>query len=136
VIEPQYTNAVSFSTEGLAAVMEKDKWGFIDRSGQFVIQPQFSQINNSGIVGLGPVLFAGGLAPVADETGLFGYIDQKGQFVIEPRFVWAEGFKHGVAEVQQVQAGGARQLGYINLKGEFVWGPVEIDKAWQGPWWY
>ena len=40
VILAQFDEAHSFS-QGLAAVKVGSKWGFIDKSGKFVIQPQF-----------------------------------------------------------------------------------------------
>jgi hypothetical protein len=132
-IEPQFDKAFPFS-EGLAAVGVIGPggllYGYIDQTGKFVIEPQYGSIYDGRFY-----TFSEGLAKVNEPT-FEGYIDRTGKFVIEPRFVSAEEFKHGVAEVQQLQAGGTRQLGYINLKGEFVWGPVEMDKAWQGPWWY
>ena len=43
VIEPAYTDAFSFS-EGLAAVeVEYANWGFIDRTGKMIIEPQYDR---------------------------------------------------------------------------------------------
>jgi hypothetical protein len=51
------------------------KWGYIDRSGKMVIQPQFEYA--------GP--FSEGLAVVQIE-GKLGYIDKSGKIVITPQF--------------------------------------------------
>ncbi|MGK3799683.1 WG repeat-containing protein, partial [Enterococcus faecium] len=40
IVTPKFTGARSFS-EGLAAVEEGIKWGFIDHTGKFVIKPQY-----------------------------------------------------------------------------------------------
>ena len=67
--------------EGLHPMYEKTasgaEWGYIDKSGKYVIEPQFS--NTAG--------FSEGLAPVQDpESELYGYIDESGSYVIEPQF--------------------------------------------------
>ena len=66
-------------SEGLAAVKIDGKWGFIDKSGQVVIQPQFSKPN----LFAKPSYFFGGLALVwAGEK--WGYIDTTGKYVWGP----------------------------------------------------
>ena len=132
VISPQFDSTlnedgVTFS-EGLAAVYVGDKWGYIDKTGKFVIPPKFKQR-------FPPSLFHEGLAQVEiqegknsfiDKTGAlvralkfieqrtvfseglarvskgdkFGYVDKTGRFVIEARFDEAEDFKEGLAAVK------------------------------------
>ena len=109
VIEPRSDYASSFS-EGLAAVwLDSDqlesghiartvalavpprpvgKWGYVDRSGSFVIEPQFDTAGD----------FSEGLAAVQVDAG-WGYIDQTGAVVIEPRFKDARPFAEGLAAV-------------------------------------
>jgi hypothetical protein len=53
------------------------KWGYIDRSGNMVIEPQFDCAWN----------FSEGLAPVNVGRQL-GYIDRKGNMVIKPQFAY------------------------------------------------
>ena len=53
------------------------KWGFIDKTGSFVINPQFDFAWS----------FSDGLAAVRIgdyETGKYGFIDKTGSFVINP----------------------------------------------------
>ncbi|EAI9641912.1 WG repeat-containing protein, partial [Campylobacter coli] len=50
-------------------------WGFIDRSGKFVIKPKFDSVGK----------FSEGLAGVK-LNGKYGFIDKSGKFVIEPKF--------------------------------------------------
>ncbi|PSO79918.1 MAG: hypothetical protein BRC51_06045 [Cyanobacteria bacterium SW_12_48_29] len=40
VINPQFDYAGEFS-EGLAPIKISDKWGYIDKTGEMVINPQF-----------------------------------------------------------------------------------------------
>src|SRR5262249_50615984 len=69
-----------------------DKWGYIDKTGKFVIKPIFASA--------GP--FKKGLAAVSTAgscTKSYGFIDRDGRFVIEPRFFWAFSFSEGLAAV-------------------------------------
>ncbi|MGI7157691.1 WG repeat-containing protein, partial [Campylobacter coli] len=61
--------------EGLARVGLNGKWGFIDKSGKFVIEPKFDSIWD----------FSEGLAKVG-LNGKYGLIDKSGKIVIEPKF--------------------------------------------------
>jgi len=72
---------------------EGGKFGYIDRTGKFVIAPQFFIAQD----------FAEGLAAVRVEEGAgsrWGYIDRTGQMVIAPRFHQACPFSEGLAAVE------------------------------------
>ena len=60
---------------GLFLIRKEGRWGFVDRSGQVKIAPQFEQA--------GP--FTDGLA-VVSVGGRAGYVDKAGKFVINPQF--------------------------------------------------
>jgi hypothetical protein len=79
VIEPKFKGAARSFCEGLAAVYAGEhKFGFINRTGEFVIEPKFAL----------PFDFENGLARVSVETGSgvkHGYIDKKGKFVWGPQ---------------------------------------------------
>ncbi len=83
-------------SDGLAAVTATDparpdlgaKTGYIDRSGAFVIEPQFESAG----------AFVDGLAP-AKRKGRWGYIDKQGEFVIRPQYLDAAPFEGGYASV-------------------------------------
>ena len=68
---------------------ENEKWGYIDKSGKFVIEPQFEFADD----------FSEGLAIVTinDE---YGFIDKSGKFVIEPQFEYASKFSDGISRVE------------------------------------
>ena len=78
---------------------ETQIWGFVDKTGKLVIQPQFA--------GAG-AFTASGLAPVkVDEQ--WGFIDAKGAFRINPQFVSARPFARageGWLAVVAMKAGG------------------------------
>ena len=70
----------------------KTKWGFIDKTGKFVINPQFDYARE----------FHGRTRSVRVEdhrTGKCGYIDKTGKYVINPQFDLAGEFMDGLAPV-------------------------------------
>lgn len=117
VIPFKYEDAVEFS-EGLArvavhggyynskyaGVLPYNKYGFIDKTGQFVIPPTFPNpmLNEYDAKGFHEGLAAMGKRP--DDNVLahyFGYIDTKGKYVIAPVYDKAHRFMHGVALVRK-----------------------------------
>lgn len=109
MITPRYKEAGLFF-EGLAAVKQGGRWGFIARDGQFVIPPQFDYSR------IEPTMteFSEGLAGVTKD-GKFGYIDKNGTFVIAPQFHKGGPFRNGIAQVC------AASCGYIDLQGARIW---------------
>ncbi|MCH7591190.1 MAG: WG repeat-containing protein [Planctomycetes bacterium] len=114
VIPAKFDAARDFH-EGLAAVnrgasnwnrgaVRGGKWGYIDRSGQFVIKPKF----------LSAYDFSEGLA-VASTGAKDGYIDRSGNWVIEPVFWFAREFSEGRAPVST-----DRGWAYIGRDGQFA----------------
>jgi WG containing repeat len=76
-------------SDGLAAAMRKtseSRWGYIDRTGQFVIEPKFESYPNGYVYP-----FSNRLAMI-EVKDQFGFIDTKGDFVISPSYLWAQGF--------------------------------------------
>ena len=106
--------ASNFS-EGLACVAAPGSYprplGFIDKTGKFVIEPQFDSAYD----------FSEGLAAV-ERDRKYGYIDRSGRVVIEPRFHAAQSFSEGLGAVQMGTA-----WGFINKQGEFVIHPLRRD---------
>ncbi|HET6892084.1 MAG TPA: WG repeat-containing protein [Pyrinomonadaceae bacterium] len=85
-----YESAGNFS-ERLAAVLDRRKgWGFIDKTGAFVIPPKFESA-------LG---FSEGLAAVLLDNK-WGFINKNGILVIDHQFDWVAEFSEGVAVVQR-----------------------------------
>jgi hypothetical protein len=60
--------------EGLAAIKVGGKWGYIDKGGRIVINPQFDSVG----------LFSEGLADVG-LGGRHGSIDKTGRYVWNPQ---------------------------------------------------
>jgi WG containing repeat len=96
--------------EGLSRWKIGNKYGFIDRSGNFIIAPQFDLAFN----------FSEGLAAVRVGRK-WGCVDKTGKMVITPHpFAHVEDFRHGLAFVNAVDG----KYGYIDRQGRYVWTPT------------
>jgi WG containing repeat len=114
---------------------KNSRWGFVDASGQWVIEPRFVDEGD----------FAEGLAWASDGSGQgAGYIDKTGAWVIKPQFRHAMEFSEGLAAVQDKSG----RWGYTDASGSWVIAPrfasaqafseglsaVEVDATYRGPW--
>lgn len=91
--------------EGLAPVLLKERWGFINKQGALAIPCQFSEVKG----------FTEDLAAVRVGTR-WGYINKKGQVVIRPQYRKAGSFSKGLTHVEFED--GSR--GYIRTSGEIA----------------
>ncbi len=71
-----YQDAYKFS-EDLAFVMANGKYGIINKTGAYVVQPVFTMPDING--------FSNGFARITEKSGV-GYIDRNGNIVIAPQF--------------------------------------------------
>ena len=123
VINPQFDKAFFYGfhfaqgsfSEGLAAVRigdeESGKWGFIDKQGKMVINPQFGNFSD----------FREGLAAVRigdEESGKWGFIDKQGKMVINPQFHTAALFSEGLAAVAKNRD--PFSWGYVDKQGKMA----------------
>jgi hypothetical protein len=92
---------------GYPAEFYNGKWGYINKAGELVIEPQFDDVFGHG--------FYEGLSPVKIGDS-WGYVDTRGNIAIEPQYDQAGGFRNGVASVSKED-----EYYYINKKGEIIW---------------
>jgi hypothetical protein len=104
------------------------KWGYQDKSGTFIVPPQFDRAER----------FSEGLA-VVQLKDKFGYIDPNGRLVIPVKFAHVEPFSEGLALVYTtwgMNILGAQEgytffvrAGYIDHSGKFVIKPRYVENA-------
>ncbi len=103
------------------AALVGDKYGYIDKTGKFIIPSQFDNAHS----------FSEGLAAVqiceeGSDNGCwkwkYGYIDKTGNFVIPPQFYNADSFSEGLAAIDFCETGPEHECryGYIDKTGNFV----------------
>lgn len=100
-----YINSYS---DGMTSVRIGDwgngKYGFVDKTGQLVIDCQYDNVSN----------FSEGLAAVK-KNDLYGFINKSGNVVIDFKYSFASGFSEGLAVV-----GDGSKYGYIDKSGNLV----------------
>ena len=145
---PEWITGPLYFSEGYAAAKRESEcfghWGFLDKSGKFAIEPQFSGVGifseELAIVGfeipgaptpdLAPGVrdFSSAIAKFGDWSidypGMkYGYIHKSGVLVIPPRFEGGGIFSEGLAAVQL-----KGKCGYIDKAGHLVI-PAIFDAA-------
>jgi hypothetical protein len=90
VIAPRYEQALDFSREGIAAVVDARGWAYIDVAGRVLVRPL--------VVDNGPDEFQQGLARLS-RGGKVGFFDTRGRMVIPPAWKWAAPFSEDRAAV-------------------------------------
>lgn len=123
----------------LHPIVEGRTWGYIDRQGRVVVEPQYKSADifcdglarvkgakHYGFVDPTGALVLDGLVDVtyfscglaaARRGPKWGYIDRTGRFVIPPRFSIITAFSEGFAWVREADSG---RTGLIDLRGEWV----------------
>jgi hypothetical protein len=109
----------------MAAVLtwETRKWGYIDKTGNMAIRPQFDDA----------AWFSEGLAAVRTgdpKTGKWGYIDPAGNMVIQPQFAWGGKFSEGLADVRiGDKYGFVDRTGSMVIQPQFVFPGLGVRKS-------
>lgn len=157
VISAEFGGIPGDFAEGLALLLvrnnKSNRWGYIDKTGQIVIKPQyprahpfseglaavevdgkFSYIDKSGkeiikteFEAVGD--FSDGMAQVRDPAGNHGYIDKKGRLAVAPQsYNLAGDFRHGLAKITVTDHASPPpynpKYGYIDKSGKFIWPPT------------
>ena len=150
VVNPQFDDVQSFS-EGLATVsvggspitfggsqipatiggVEGSKWGFIDKKGNYIVNPQFDDVwtgfeHGVALVNLGMKLY--GMRDgkvVAGEKGKWGLIDKTGKYILNPQFDEVRNLNGGLFAFAV-----GNKFGIIDKNGKYVASPKydEIEK--------
>lgn len=106
ITEPVFIGATDF-VNGLAFVVEKDKRGYINKKGEYVLELDERKFAYP---------FFEGLSQISDsEKFQFGYIDTNGRIVIPFEYDEAQMFSEGLAAVNI-----DGKFGFINRKNEML----------------
>lgn len=99
---------------GLAFVEVKNKWGLIDTSGHFIIEPTYVGIHDAGVIEGGYFFYKDSYA----DNGKYGIAHIKKGTIKKPFMddMDMNGFSNGLLKC--VISDG---LAYVNMKGEIVW---------------
>ncbi len=114
-IDPKTTDiseeeeSVLLFDEGLVAIEQNGKWGYINQNGDFVVRPKYDDVDFRFSEDLACV----GVGSKYDEK--YGYINRNGEEVIPLIYDFASSFSNGLAKV-----GIDYNYGYINQLGEEV----------------
>lgn len=116
----------------LFCAREGDRWGYIDRNGNWIIEPRYDDVQNFNEDGIAEVSirprwfyidrtgkkiekpkyceyelvenFSNGLAPFENNSGKRGYVNKSGKVVIKPRFCVVGNFStNGLAPVTLIK---------------------------------
>jgi hypothetical protein len=123
VIPPKFEYVNDFR-DGRAKVTFNGKDGFIDKKGNWLIQPIYDEIIfpvyvRYAVVGDDELkLLVNQNIYLIQVGGKFGYISKKGDIIIPPIFDFARPFYGGLAFARK-----GRQKGYINTRGKFLFEP-------------
>jgi hypothetical protein len=104
LITPRSGETAGFFSEGLLAVKTDSLWGYMDRTGVFVIPPRYSFAQP----------FSEGLAST-ERWRESGYIDHNGEWQIAPHYVLAQSFYHGLAFVSVIEPGTDGSYGWYGF---------------------
>lgn len=96
-------------TNKITVYSSGDQYGFIDKTGKLVIDPQFDDVDR----------FSEGLAAVEIKENGWGFIDKSGKMVIEPKFDRVHSFSEGLAAVKTKDG-----WGFIDKSGKMVIKPT------------
>ena len=89
------------------------RWGFVDKSGKWVIQPTYNDFMVSGIYGRYQVFGDTGLAMVQNTQGKWGAIDKTGKTVIPFQYEKLKPYYYGLAAFAQ-----NGKYGYLDSKSQ------------------
>lgn len=115
-IKPAGFEAVEpFQSVGLARVKSAGKWGLIDRTGKWAVQPEYDEVQP----------FSEHEIAMVRKGDKWGLVDATGRVVAAPEWDEVQDFIHGFTPVQR---GG--KWGYLDASGKQVIAP-EWDDAWR-----
>ena len=106
------TGTFTTFAQELALVRADDKYGYIDKTAKYIIEPTFEDAKS----------FSDGMA-AAEQNEMWGFIDASGEWAIEPQYDKVKYFNSGYALVLTND-----QWKYIDKKGQALEIPTTTEK--------
>lgn len=94
-------SAAEYYDDEAEKYMTTQLWGFVDKQGQWVIQPQYTDFVVNGMTTSYKVFGETGLAMVADNNDKWGGIDKAGNTVIPFEYDWLWPYYFGLCAFQK-----------------------------------
>jgi len=152
---PPNSNKTLTNNSVLFPIQIQNKFGFIDKTGKMVLEPQFEDarefhdglagvklagkwgyINNAGKVDIpfeynDSYIFQEGFA-IIKVNGEYGFIDKQGKVVIEPQFYDARDFSESLAAVcveykHSISGNILKLYGFIDKSGKYIIEPQFLN---------
>ena len=108
-VTPKFVKSKNFQN-GMAQVTEKKLYGMIDKSGNYIIPPNFNNIE----------VFNGDMARA--RIGKWGYVDKTGNWLVSPQFDGLQDISEDLAAAKQGKA-----WGYIDKTGKWIIQPTFLN---------
>lgn len=119
-IKPKFEAAQSGFANGLAAVKIKNKWGYIDDKGIFVIKPIYKEANN----------FNDEFAVVecydSHNSKILGVINKNGELIFKKEAYLIAPVSEGLMAFYDKDG---KKIGFIDLKGKEMIPPIFYDNT-------
>ena len=102
--------ACDFGSDGYAAVMKDERWGFINAMGELIVPYRWKDVGDTQFC------FPEGLCAVQDDQDLWGFINAEGEVILPCQWKECRDFHNGECAVKD-----AKDIWtYVDKKGNFV----------------
>jgi hypothetical protein len=120
-MKSSHKRKVCYGNGYCGSVWDSNTWGYVNRSGEFVIEDVFEDANSFS-EGMGLVVIS---RSAEKNSGKYVFINKNQRLAINEYFIWARTFSEGLAAAKMEL--GNNKVGFIDRSGRFVIGPQFRD---------
>jgi hypothetical protein len=123
IIPEQFTSTCDFNKNGFAMVRDQNyKWRLIDRSGNFILPPEYNVFASMTDINDDEVLYK-----FQDGKRGYGVIDHKGNVIVKPIYGCKMFFSNGIIGVELEEPRYYEPMIYFNRLGEVIFQSTPIE---------